>query len=107
MSLRSNLSFVHLTPLHCRKVTYLLNELGLDYETKYMNSQEGEHKKPEFLAINPNGRMPALVDHKNNDYTIWFVPVTYSSSVVSVSLTALDLQGVRCNPDLYRREVRH
>ena len=57
-----------------RKVTYLLNELGLDYETKYVNSKEQEHKSPEYLKLNPNGRMPTLVDHKNNDYTIWCVP---------------------------------
>ncbi|KAH8100292.1 glutathione S-transferase C-terminal-like protein [Cristinia sonorae] len=53
------------------KVTYLLNELGLEYETKYLNSQKGEHKAPEFLKINPNGRLPALVDHKNGDFAVW------------------------------------
>jgi len=53
------------------KVTYLLNELGLDYETKYLNAKEGEHKAPAYLKLNPNGRLPALVDHKNNDYTVW------------------------------------
>ncbi|THH21379.1 hypothetical protein EUX98_g8394 [Antrodiella citrinella] len=52
------------------KVTYLLNELGLDYETKFLNTKE-EYKSPEYLKLNPNGRLPTLVDHKNNDYTVW------------------------------------
>ena len=56
-----------------RKVAYLLNELGVDYETKYINSKELEQKSPEYLKLNPNGRMPTLVDHKNNDYTVWCV----------------------------------
>ncbi|KAI0081358.1 glutathione S-transferase C-terminal-like protein [Panus rudis PR-1116 ss-1] len=53
------------------KVAFLLEELGLTYETKYLNFQAGEHKSPEFLKINPNGRIPALIDHKNNDYIVW------------------------------------
>ncbi|KAI0081359.1 glutathione S-transferase C-terminal-like protein [Panus rudis PR-1116 ss-1] len=56
-----------------RKVALLLEELGLTYETetKYLIFQAQEHKAPEYLKINPNGRIPALVDHKNNDFTIW------------------------------------
>lgn len=53
------------------KVAYLLNELDLEYETKYINAKEGEHRTPEYLSLNPNGRLPTLIDHKNNDYTIW------------------------------------
>ncbi|KAI0075345.1 glutathione S-transferase C-terminal-like protein [Panus rudis PR-1116 ss-1] len=54
------------------KVAFLLEELGLTYETKFLNFQAGEHKSPEFTSkYNPNGRIPVLVDHHNNDYTIW------------------------------------
>ena len=37
-------------------------ELGIDYTQKEVNMFAGEHKSPEFLAINPNGKLPALVD---------------------------------------------
>jgi glutathione S-transferase len=39
----------------------LLEELGADYKIKYLNMKEGEHKKPEFLAINPMGKVPTIV----------------------------------------------
>lgn len=45
------------------KVSILLEELGLPYETKMVNIGKGDQFKPEFLAISPNNRMPAIVDH--------------------------------------------
>ncbi|TCD63261.1 Glutathione S-transferase 2 [Steccherinum ochraceum] len=53
------------------KITSLLNELGLDYEPKYIDFFTNEQKGSEYLKINPNGRIPALIDHKNNDYIVW------------------------------------
>jgi glutathione S-transferase len=40
----------------------MLEEIGAPYELKRLNLQAGEQKKPEYLAINPNGAVPALVD---------------------------------------------
>ena len=45
------------------KVSIALEELGLAYETRYVNIGRGEQFEPEFLAISPNNRMPAIVDH--------------------------------------------
>ncbi|GAB4231318.1 MAG: glutathione S-transferase N-terminal domain-containing protein [Kiloniellaceae bacterium] len=45
------------------KVAILLEELGLDYTTHLMKLAEGDQFKPEFLAISPNAKMPAIVDH--------------------------------------------
>ncbi|TCD61228.1 Glutathione S-transferase 2 [Steccherinum ochraceum] len=53
------------------KIVFLLNELGLSYEAKYLQFDIGEHKAPEYLKINPNGRVPAIIDHKNNDFIVW------------------------------------
>ncbi|KAK9453296.1 glutathione S-transferase [Dipodascopsis uninucleata] len=55
------------------KVAQVLCELGLEYETIFKEFGDGENgmKTPEFEAINPNGRIPALVDHSNNELTIW------------------------------------
>lgn len=45
-----------------RKVSILLEELGLDYATHPINIMKGEQMTPEFLAINPNNKIPAIVD---------------------------------------------
>lgn len=44
------------------KPVILLEELGLDYELRLIDISSGEQKKSDFLAINPNGRIPALLD---------------------------------------------
>lgn len=44
------------------KVTIALEEMGLPYEIKAVNIGRGEQFTPEFLAISPNNRMPAIVD---------------------------------------------
>jgi glutathione S-transferase len=43
-------------------VHWALEELGLDYEYVRLNRTKGEHRSAEYLAINPNGKVPALVD---------------------------------------------
>ncbi|KAH9896992.1 glutathione S-transferase C-terminal-like protein [Cubamyces lactineus] len=52
-------------------VTIVLNELGLEYNIVSVDVANGEHKGPEFTKLNPNGRVPALVDHLNGDFVIW------------------------------------
>ena len=44
------------------KVTIACEEMGLPYELKPVNIGRGDQFKPEFLAISPNNRMPAIVD---------------------------------------------
>jgi len=44
------------------KVGIMLEECGLDYETHLMRLHEGDQFTPEFLAISPNAKMPAIVD---------------------------------------------
>jgi glutathione S-transferase len=41
---------------------WLLEEIGVPYELVHMNLQSGDQRKPEYLRINPNGTVPALVD---------------------------------------------
>ncbi len=45
------------------KISIALEEMELPYETKFVNIGRGEQFEPEFLAISPNNRMPAIVDH--------------------------------------------
>ena len=45
------------------KITIMLEECGLPYRLVPVNIGRGEQFRPEFLAISPNNRMPAIVDH--------------------------------------------
>ncbi|KPK03721.1 MAG: glutathione S-transferase, partial [Betaproteobacteria bacterium SG8_39] len=45
------------------KITIFLEEAGVEYKIIPVNISKGDQFKPEFLAISPNNRMPAIVDH--------------------------------------------
>jgi GST-like protein len=45
------------------KVRLFLEEAGLAYRIVPVNLSRGEQRRPEFLAISPNGRIPAIIDH--------------------------------------------
>jgi glutathione S-transferase/GST-like protein len=49
------------------KITIALEEMGLPYEIRPVNIGKGEQFTPEFLAISPNNRMPAIVDPEGPD----------------------------------------
>ena len=45
-----------------KKVSIMLEEVGLPYEVHAVNLSQGEQMKPEYLAINPNNKIPAIID---------------------------------------------
>ncbi|HEY6941767.1 glutathione S-transferase C-terminal domain-containing protein [Dokdonella sp.] len=49
------------------KITMYLEECGLDYTIRPVNIGAGEQFRPDYLAISPNNRMPAIVDHAPAD----------------------------------------
>lgn len=61
---------LYTTPLSAmgRKVMAVSHHLGLDAEIKLINVYHGEGRTPEYLAINPLGKVPTLVD---GDFTLW------------------------------------
>jgi len=50
------------------KVQAAANHLGLDYELCFVNLAKGDQKRPEHLAINPNGKMPVL---EEDGFALW------------------------------------
>ena len=49
------------------KISIMLEELGLPYTVKPVNIRAGEQFSRDFLAISPNNRIPAIVDHDPAD----------------------------------------
>jgi len=54
-----------------RKISIALEELGLPYNVIALDLGAGDQKRPEYLKINPNGRIPAIVDHDNDDFAVF------------------------------------
>lgn len=54
-----------------RKVSVALEELALPYTVRHIHLENGEQKQPWFLAINPNGRIPAIIDHDADDFVLF------------------------------------
>lgn len=50
------------SPTRSIRVRWMLQELGLEFEAITVNLVAGEHRRPEFRAINPAGKVPVLVD---------------------------------------------
>lgn len=76
-----------------RKVHVVIEHLGIkDIETQIVNLGQGEQRSPEYLAINPMGRVPTLVD---GDLVLW------ESNAICTYLC--DLQG---DTSLYPRDAR-
>ena len=55
-------------PSRAETVIWALQELGLDYETKELNAYKFEQRSPEFLAINPFGKVPTMT-HDGKHFT--------------------------------------
>ena len=53
------------------KVSIALEELGLAYEVHALRFDQQEQKAPAYLQINPNGRIPAIVDRDNDDFAVF------------------------------------
>ena len=53
------------------KISIALEELRLPYEPRVLDLGRKEQKEPWFLALNPNGRIPAIVDHDHDDFAVF------------------------------------
>ena len=53
------------------KISIALEELALPYTLKVLDLSKGEQKLPQYLAICPNGRIPAIVDREADDFAVF------------------------------------
>ena len=54
-----------------QKISIALEELGLPYRVHALSFDRKEQKAPEYLKINPNGRIPAIVDSENDNFAVF------------------------------------
>ena len=53
------------------KISIALEELALPYDMRVLDFTRAEQKEPWFLKINPNGRIPAIIDHDAGDFAVF------------------------------------
>ncbi|MBE9128231.1 MULTISPECIES: glutathione S-transferase family protein [unclassified Coleofasciculus] len=73
-------------------VQWYLEELGVPYEFVLLDMQAGEHRQPNYLAINPLGKVPAIVD---GNFQLWesgailfYLAQKYGKTPISVETQA-------------------
>ena len=54
-----------------RKVSIMLEEIGMAYNVFPINIAKDEQFQPHFLEVSPNNRIPAIVDKENNNYSLF------------------------------------
>ena len=84
------------TSINVRKVLWALDELGIGYEREDWGLPIRDPKVPEFLALNPNGQVPVLID---DDFSMW------ESNAILVYLAERHGKGVLLSDQVQTRAV--
>jgi glutathione S-transferase len=77
-----------------QKISIFFEELGVPYTTTAIDLGKDEQKAPSFLKTNPNGRIPAIIDHSRNSF-----PVFESGAIFLYLLSHYDKQYKFCFSD--------
>ncbi len=54
-----------------RKISIMLEETGLPYNVNHLKLGKMQQKEDWYLELNPNGKIPTIVDHDNDDFTVF------------------------------------
>lgn len=72
------------------KPVIFLEEAGVDYELTYIDFSKKEQKSEWYMRLNPNGRIPTIVDRSNNDFVVfesgailWYLAEKYQTFLPS------------------------
>jgi GST-like protein len=84
------------------KVAIMLEETGLDYTLRPVNLGAGDQKQPAYMAVNPNGKIPAIVDHDGPDGRKLTI---FESGAVLLYLAEKSGRFLAADPDLRWRTV--
>jgi len=57
----AKLAFYHANPSRSATIRWMLEEIGAPYDVHRINLRDGDAQKPEFLALNPMGKVPVIV----------------------------------------------
>lgn len=89
------------------KVSIYLEELkasyGLQYSTQQLNFSKNEQKEPWFLKINPNGRIPAIVDESRGGFNVFETVSGRLRLCCDCVLMCIDKSGFLCVRMVRRR----
>jgi glutathione S-transferase len=82
-----------------RAIVAFLKLNNIEHEFKVVSILAGDHKKPEFLAINPNGQMPTIVD---DGFVLW-----ETTAILQYLATTRDLEETWYPADARKRSLVH
>ena len=82
------------------KVSIVLEELGMPYTVHALSFDKKEQKSEDFLKINPNGRIPAIVDRANGDFAV------FESGAILLYLAELSGQLLPTDPQGRSRVIQ-
>ena len=72
------------------RALWFLEELGQPYRIEYVDLAKGSHKRPEFLKLNPMGKLPTIVDHgvpiAESGAILTYLSDKYSSGILAPEL---------------------
>ncbi|WP_299012981.1 glutathione binding-like protein [uncultured Photobacterium sp.] len=82
------------------KISIALEEMGLEYQVHALDLMASEQKQPEFLTINPNGRIPAIIDTDHDNFAV------FESGAILIYLAEKTGQFMPVDPDKRSRVIQ-